>query len=101
MSDLSKKALDMLLDGRMAEAAVARDWELLHEIARLAKEGPPADTSPGLACAWRAAIKSYEAKGWEHMTPERVRVVAPPEAFADNVIERIRKLEDGYDDEPS
>ena len=34
-------ALDALLRGRMAEVAVARDWELLREIARLAREDAP------------------------------------------------------------
>jgi hypothetical protein len=29
-------ALDVLLRGRMAEIAVAHDWELLREVARLA-----------------------------------------------------------------
>lgn len=84
----------MLLDARMADAAVKRDWPMLHEIARLAKDGPPAGTDPALAEAWRAAIERYKAAGWEHMTPERVRVVAPPSAFPDSVMARIRKLED-------
>jgi hypothetical protein len=91
---ISSQALDMLLDGRMADAAVKRDWPMLHEIARLAKEGPPAGTDPALAEAWRTAIEKYKASGWEHMTPERVRVVAPPEAFPDSVMARIRTLED-------
>ncbi len=81
MDGLRRQALDMLLDGRMADAAVSRDWKLLHEIARLAKEGPPAEAEPRLAAAWRAAIESYRARGWEHMTPERVREVAPPGAL--------------------
>jgi hypothetical protein len=45
------KALDALLRGRMAEAAVARDWELLREIARLAQQDAPrllASTDPAL-----------------------------------------------------
>ncbi len=35
---LRTEALDALLRGRMAEIAVARDWELLREVARLAQE---------------------------------------------------------------
>jgi hypothetical protein len=30
----------------------------------------------------------------------RLRLVAGPEAFPDSVIERVRKLEEGYDDPP-
>jgi hypothetical protein len=37
---LHVEALDALLKGRMAEIAVARDWELLREVARLAPQGP-------------------------------------------------------------
>ena len=94
MTDLRLQALDMLLDGRMADAAVERDWPMLYEIGRLAKEGPPAGTDPVLAPAWRTAIEKYKAAGWEHMTTERVRAVAPPEAFSASAMARIRKLED-------
>ena len=51
MTDLRAQALDMLLDGRMADAAVERDWLMLFAIARLAKDGPPAGTDPALAAA--------------------------------------------------
>jgi hypothetical protein len=72
------EALDALLQGRMAEAAVARDWELLREIARLAREDAPrelATTDPALFATWRAAVTKYHLKGWTHMTPERVDAV--------------------------
>jgi hypothetical protein len=68
-------ALDALLKGRMAEIAVARDWELLREVARLAQQDAPlelASTDPALYETWRAAVTKYHLKGWTHMTPERV-----------------------------
>jgi predicted ATPase len=71
-------ALDALLRGRMAEVAVARDWELLREIARLAQEDASlalATTDPALFATWRAAVTKYHLKGWTHMTPERVDAV--------------------------
>jgi len=76
---LHVEALDALLSGRMADAAVARDWELLREIARLAQEDAPlilASTDPALYATWRAAVTKYHLKGWGHMTPERVDAVA-------------------------
>ena len=72
-------ALDALLKGRMAEIAVARDWELLREVARLAQQDAPLDlasTDPALYETWRAAVTKYHLKGWTHMTPERVDAVA-------------------------
>jgi hypothetical protein len=71
-------ALDALLKGRMAEIAVARDWELLREVARLAQQDAPrelASTDPALYETWRAAVTRYHLKGWTHMTPERVDAV--------------------------
>ena len=71
-------ALDVLLRGRMAEVAVARDWELLREVARLAQQGAPlalASTDPALFATWRAAVTKYHLKGWTHMAPDRVDVV--------------------------
>ena len=71
-------ALDALLRGRMPEVAVARDWELLREIARLAQQDAPrelATTDPALFSTWRAAVTKYHLKGWTHMTPERVDAV--------------------------
>jgi len=83
-------ALDVLLRGRMAEVAVARDWELLREVARLAQHDAPlvlASTDPALFSTWRAAVTKYHLKGWTHMTPERVdairqKVVSPQHALA-------------------
>ena len=75
---LHVEALDVLLRGRMAEVAVARDWELLREIARLAQPDAPrelATTDPALFATWRAAVTKYHLKGWTHMTPERVDAV--------------------------
>ncbi len=72
-------ALDVLLRGRMAEIAVARDWELLREVAQLAQHDAPvvlASTDPALFATWRAAVTKYHLKGWTHMTPERVDAIA-------------------------
>jgi hypothetical protein len=69
------EALDALVRGRMAEVAVARDWELLREIARLAHQDAPielASTDPALYSTWRVAVTKYHLKGWTQMTPERV-----------------------------
>lgn len=71
-------ALDALLKGRMAEIAVARDWELLREVARLAQQDAPlelASTDTALYETWRAAVTKYHLKGWTHMTPERVDTI--------------------------
>jgi hypothetical protein len=62
----------------MAEIAVARDWELLREVARLAQQDAPAvlaSTDPALFATWRAAVTMYHLKRWTQMTPERVDVV--------------------------
>jgi hypothetical protein len=59
----------------MAEIAVARNWDLLREVARLASEDAPsslAATDPALFITWRSAVTKYHLKGWGHMTPERV-----------------------------
>jgi hypothetical protein len=72
------EALDALLRGRMAHVAVARDWELLREVARLAQEDAPlelAATDPALFTTWRAAVTKYHLKGWSHVTPQRVDAV--------------------------
>jgi hypothetical protein len=75
---LYEEALDVLLRGRMAHVAVARDWELLREVARLAQQDAPlalARTDPALFTTWRAAVTKYHLKGWTHMTPDRVDAV--------------------------
>jgi hypothetical protein len=81
---LHVEALDALLRGRMAEIGVARDWELLREVARLAHQDAPialATTDPALYSTWRAAVTKYHLKGWTNMTPERVDAVrAQPRA---------------------
>jgi hypothetical protein len=76
---LHVEALDALLHGRMAEIAVARDWELLREVARLAQQDAPlalSSTDPALFATWRAAVTKYHLKGWSLMTPERVDAVS-------------------------
>jgi hypothetical protein len=68
----------------MADVAVARDWELLREIARLAHQDAPttlAATDPALFATFRAAVTKYHLKGWTHMTPDRV----------DAVLEKLRQ----------
>jgi hypothetical protein len=75
---LHVEALDVLLRGRVAEVAVARDWELLREVARLAQEDAPFDlaaTDPALFTTWRAAVTKYHLMGFTHMTPQRVDAV--------------------------
>jgi hypothetical protein len=75
---LHVEALDALLRGRMAEVAVARDWELLREVARLAQQDAPLElssTDPALFATWRAAVTKFHLKGWTLMTPERVDAV--------------------------
>jgi len=93
------EALDVLLRGCMADIAVARDWELLREVARLAQQDAQLDlasTDPALFSSWRAAVTRYHLKGWTHMTPERVdaAVRASPlhswEVTVDNVQRRRR-----------
>lgn len=82
-------ALDVLLKGRMAEIAVARDWELLREVARLAQQDAPlelASTDPALYETWRAAVTRYHLKGWTHMTPQRV------DAIRQKLIDRQRAV---------
>jgi hypothetical protein len=72
------EALDVLLKGRMAEVAVARDWDLLEEVARLATQDATPDlavTDSSLFVTWREAVTKYHLKGWSNMTPERVRQV--------------------------
>ena len=72
------EALDALLHGRMAQIAVAREWELLREVARLAQQDAPlalSSTDPALFATWRAAVTKYHLKGWTQMTPERVDMV--------------------------
>lgn len=72
------EALDALLRGRMAEIAVARDFELLREVARIAQQDAPlvlSSTDPALFATWRAAVTKFHLKGWTHMTPERVDAV--------------------------
>jgi hypothetical protein len=46
----------------MVDIAVARDWELLREVARLAQQDAElalASTDPALFSSWRAAVTKY------------------------------------------
>ena len=72
-------ALDVLLKGQMAKVAVARDFRLLEEVARLAQQDAPADlavTDPALFSSWRAAVTRYHLAGWTKMPPTRVAALA-------------------------
>ncbi len=72
------EALEALLGSRMAHVAVARDWELLREVARLAQQDAPlvlSSSDPALFSSWRAAVTKYHLMGWTEMTPERVDAV--------------------------
>jgi hypothetical protein len=73
------RALDALLKGEMAKVALARDFVLLEEIARLATQDAPIDlavTDPALFASWRAAVTRFHLGGWSEMTPERVKAIA-------------------------
>ena len=73
------EALSALLRGDMAKVALARDFPLLGEIARLAQSDAPKElaiTDPALFESWRAAVTRYHLAGWTNMTPETVMVVA-------------------------
>lgn len=79
------EALEVLLKGRMADVAVARDWDLLEEVARLATQDASPDlavTDSSLFVTWREAVTKYHLKGWSNMTPERVRQVRTRAAAA-------------------
>lgn len=72
---LHVEALDVLLHGRMADVAVARDRELLRAVAALAESDAPlelATTDPALYASWRKAVTMYHLRGWGNMTPSRV-----------------------------
>jgi len=76
---LRVEALDVLIRGRVAAAAKARDWELLEEIARIAEADAPiemAASDPAMYATLRRAITEFHLKGWSAMTAERVRAVA-------------------------
>ena len=69
------EALDALLRGKVADVMVARDWELLREIAQLARQDAPRDlamTDPALFQTWRQAVTKFHLGGWSAVTPERV-----------------------------
>ena len=73
------EALQALLRGKVAEVMVARDWELLREVAKLAQQDAPHDlaaTDPALFQTWRQAVTKFHLGGWSAMTPERVDQIA-------------------------
>jgi hypothetical protein len=76
---LRVEAISTLIARRVALVFKARDWELLEEVARIAREDAPVDlaaTDPSLYVALRNAITAYHLAGWTNMTPERVRAVS-------------------------
>lgn len=76
---LHVEAIDALIRNRIAAVAKSRDWELLEEIAKLAKDDAPVDlamTDPSMFIALRNAITRFHLGGWSNMTPDRVRAVA-------------------------
>jgi hypothetical protein len=76
---LKVEALDALIKSRMAAVFIARDWELLEEIARLVETDAPlewAASDPAMFATLRGAITRFHLKGWSAMTRERVRQVA-------------------------
>jgi hypothetical protein len=79
------EALEVLLKGKMADVAVARDWDLLEEVARLATQDASPDlavTDSSLFVTLREAVTKYHLKGWSNMTPERVQQVRQRAALA-------------------
>ncbi|MCP3471798.1 MbcA/ParS/Xre antitoxin family protein [Bradyrhizobium sp. CCGUVB1N3] len=89
---LYAEALDVLLRGEMADVAVARDWDLLSEVARLAFDDASTDlavTDPSLFAAWREAVTKFHLKGWTNMTPQRVEEVR--KRAAERAAERQRR----------
>jgi hypothetical protein len=76
---LYAEALSALLKGEMAKLALARNFEVLAEVARLAVEDAPvalATSDPALYTSWRAAVTRYHVAGWTRMTPERIADVS-------------------------
>jgi hypothetical protein len=69
----------------LADVAVARDWDLLEEVARLATQDASPDlavTDSSLFVTLREAVTKYHLKGWSNMTPERVQQVRQRAALA-------------------
>ncbi len=96
--ELYVSALDILLRGKMASVAVARDWELLREVARLAQQDAPkslAATDVALFQNWRAAVTRYHLAGWANMTPERVDEVRELAARPLQFYESVKRVKAG------
>ena len=69
------EALETLVKQKVAHVMAERDWELLREVTRLAKEDAPHDlafTDPSLFRKWRAAVTNFHLAGYSAMTPERI-----------------------------
>jgi hypothetical protein len=82
---LMVEALDALIKSRMAAVFIARDWELLEEIAHLVETDAPLDwaaSDPAMFATLRNAITRFHLQGWSAMTQERVRQVAQKASFA-------------------
>lgn len=75
-------ALEALLNQHMAKLYLARDWELLRELARMAQADAPVSlsvTDPALYQSWRQAVTKFHLGGWSNLTPERIDEVVHPE----------------------
>jgi hypothetical protein len=60
----------------VSKVAVARDWDLLEEVARLATEDASPDlavTDSSLFVTWREAVTKYHLKGWSNARSEAQR----------------------------
>ena len=72
---LRVEAEDALIRNRVFAVMKARDWELLHAIARYAEQ----DVNPRIARSdpsryrlLRAGVTGFHLKGLTHLTPERI-----------------------------
>lgn len=84
-------ALGALLGGRMAELYLARDWQLLREVARLAQQDAPivlAATDAALYRSIREAVTKYHLRGWSNLTPARIDAVLADTCLVDQIAKR-------------
>ncbi|MBK1665868.1 hypothetical protein CKO38_13220 [Rhodospirillum rubrum] len=87
---LHVEAINTLLNNEIISVIKNHDWDLLEEVARLAAKDAPLDmaaTDPAMFITLRNAITRFHVKGWSHMTPERVRLIA--ESFAEKPLLRM------------
>ena len=89
--NLHVDALGALLGARMAELYLARDWQLLREVARLAQQDAPivlAATDAALYRSFREAVTKYHLRGWSNMTPARIDAVLADASLVDQIAKR-------------